>query len=116
MKQFDFIVLGNGIAGLSFAPKVAPRGRVAITGSYRRPEFLHVLGLFRADGVWRPSFLIFSFPAEWTGPQGGKLSVAVRPRHDARGGTAGDHHGGPARQVMDEQRPAGRRGEAAVEG
>src|SRR6266404_6371486 len=30
MKQFDFIVLGSGIAGLSFALKVAPRGRVAI--------------------------------------------------------------------------------------
>src|SRR5436305_11286885 len=30
MKQFDFIVLGSGIAGLSFALKVAPHGRVAI--------------------------------------------------------------------------------------
>jgi L-aspartate oxidase len=30
MKQFDFIVLGSGIAGLSFALKVAPQGRVAI--------------------------------------------------------------------------------------
>ena len=30
MKQFDFLVLGSGIAGLSFALKVAPRGRVAI--------------------------------------------------------------------------------------
>src|ERR1043166_1169249 len=30
MKQFDFIVLGSGIAGLSYALKVAPRGRVAI--------------------------------------------------------------------------------------
>ena len=25
MKQFDFIVLGSGIVGLSFAHKVAPR-------------------------------------------------------------------------------------------
>ncbi len=30
MKRFDFIVLGSGIAGLSFALKVAARGRVAI--------------------------------------------------------------------------------------
>src|SRR5256884_13618 len=30
MKQFDFLVLGSGIAGLTFALKVAPRGRVAI--------------------------------------------------------------------------------------
>jgi succinate dehydrogenase/fumarate reductase flavoprotein subunit len=29
MKQFDYLVLGSGIAGLSFALKVAPRGRVA---------------------------------------------------------------------------------------
>jgi succinate dehydrogenase/fumarate reductase flavoprotein subunit len=30
MKQFDYLVLGSGIAGLSFALKVAPCGRVAI--------------------------------------------------------------------------------------
>src|ERR1041385_5312977 len=30
MKEFDFLVLGSGIAGLSFALKVAPHGRVAI--------------------------------------------------------------------------------------
>jgi L-aspartate oxidase len=30
VKQFDFLILGSGIAGLSFALKVAPRGRVAI--------------------------------------------------------------------------------------
>src|SRR5438445_10459575 len=30
MKQFDFVVLGSGIAGLSFALKVAARGRVGI--------------------------------------------------------------------------------------
>jgi protoporphyrinogen oxidase len=26
MKQFDYPVLGSGIAGLSFALKIAPRG------------------------------------------------------------------------------------------
>ena len=30
MKQFDFLILGSGIAGLSLALKVAPRGRVGI--------------------------------------------------------------------------------------
>src|SRR3989475_7088799 len=30
MKQFDFVVLGSGIAGLSFALKVAAKGRVGI--------------------------------------------------------------------------------------
>ena len=30
MKNFDFLVLGSGIAGLSYALKVAPLGRVAI--------------------------------------------------------------------------------------
>src|SRR5260221_1644279 len=30
MKQFDFLILGSGIAGLTFGLKVAPRGRVAI--------------------------------------------------------------------------------------
>ena len=30
MKEFDYIVIGSGIAGLTFALKVAPHGRVAI--------------------------------------------------------------------------------------
>jgi L-aspartate oxidase len=30
MKQFDFLILGSGSAGLSFALKVAPHGHVAI--------------------------------------------------------------------------------------
>src|SRR5438876_1928654 len=38
MKQFDFLVLGSGIAGLSFALKVAPRGRVAIITKKDRAE------------------------------------------------------------------------------
>ena len=38
MKQFDFIILGSGIAGLSFALKVAPRGRVAIVTKKDRAE------------------------------------------------------------------------------
>jgi L-aspartate oxidase len=38
MKQFDFLVLGSGIAGLSFALKVAPHGRVAIITKKDRAE------------------------------------------------------------------------------
>jgi L-aspartate oxidase len=38
VKQFDFIVLGSGIAGLSFALKVAPCGRVAIVTKKDRAE------------------------------------------------------------------------------
>src|SRR5512137_330999 len=38
MRQFDFLVLGSGIAGLSFALKVAPHGRVAIITKKDRAE------------------------------------------------------------------------------
>ena len=38
MKQFDYLVLGSGIAGLTFALKVAPRGRVAIVTKKNRAE------------------------------------------------------------------------------
>src|SRR5881397_4185633 len=38
MKHFDFLVLGSGIAGLSFALKVAARGRVAILTKKDRAE------------------------------------------------------------------------------
>ncbi len=38
MKQFDYIVLGSGIAGLTFALKVAPQGRVAIITKKNRAE------------------------------------------------------------------------------
>ena len=38
MKPFDFLILGSGIAGLSFALKVAPRGRVAIITKKNRAE------------------------------------------------------------------------------
>src|SRR5215510_13234989 len=38
MKRFDFIVLGSGIAGLSFALKVAERGRVGIITKKNRAE------------------------------------------------------------------------------
>src|SRR3954468_17517177 len=37
-RVFDFVVLGSGIAGLSFALKVAPRGRVAIVTKKDRAE------------------------------------------------------------------------------
>jgi L-aspartate oxidase len=36
--EFDFLILGSGIAGLSFALKVAPRGRVAIITKKDRAE------------------------------------------------------------------------------
>src|SRR5690242_6351747 len=38
MKRFDFLILGSGIAGLSFALKVASRGRVAIVTKKQRAE------------------------------------------------------------------------------
>jgi L-aspartate oxidase len=38
MKQFDFLVLGSGIAGLSYALKVASYGRVAIVTKKDRAE------------------------------------------------------------------------------
>src|SRR5438132_1741698 len=38
MLDLDFLVLGSGIAGLSFALKVAPRGRVAIITKKDRAE------------------------------------------------------------------------------
>src|SRR5947207_12932150 len=37
-RSFDFLVLGSGIAGLSFALKVASRGRVAIITKKDRAE------------------------------------------------------------------------------
>jgi L-aspartate oxidase len=38
MKRFDYLVLGSGIAGLSFALKVADRGRVAVVTKKRSAE------------------------------------------------------------------------------
>src|SRR5688572_32800863 len=38
IKRFDFLVLGSGIAGLSFALKVADKGRVAIVTKKNRAE------------------------------------------------------------------------------
>ncbi len=38
MQPFDFLVLGSGIAGLCYALKVAPRGRVAIVTKKDRAE------------------------------------------------------------------------------
>ena len=38
MKQFDFLVLGSGVAGLFFALKVAPRGRVAVITKKNQAE------------------------------------------------------------------------------
>src|SRR5436190_22818007 len=38
MKPFDFLILGSGIAGLSFALKVAPKGQVAIVTKKNRAE------------------------------------------------------------------------------
>src|SRR6187431_3374097 len=38
VQEYDYLVLGSGIAGLSFALKVAPRGRVAIVTKKDRAE------------------------------------------------------------------------------
>src|SRR5882762_8707030 len=38
MKRFDYLVLGSGIAGLTFALKVAPRGHDAIITKKNRAE------------------------------------------------------------------------------
>jgi len=38
VKHFDYLILGSGIAGLTFALKVAPRGRVAIVTKKDRAE------------------------------------------------------------------------------
>src|SRR5437762_6715726 len=38
LPKYDFLVLGSGIAGLSFALKVAPHGRVAIVTKKSRAE------------------------------------------------------------------------------
>src|ERR1041385_1478868 len=38
MKEFEFVILGSGIAGLSFALKVAKQGRVAIVTKENRAE------------------------------------------------------------------------------
>src|SRR5512136_126609 len=38
MKRYDFLVVGSGVAGLSYALKVAPHGRVAIITKKDRAE------------------------------------------------------------------------------
>src|SRR5438093_9348000 len=38
IRHFDYLVLGSGIAGLTFALKVCPRGRVAIITKKDRAE------------------------------------------------------------------------------
>src|SRR5579859_842620 len=38
MRRFDFLALGSGIAGLSYALKVAPHGKVAIVTKKNRAE------------------------------------------------------------------------------
>ena len=38
MKRFDYLILGSGIAGLTFALKMAPHGRVAIVTKKHRAE------------------------------------------------------------------------------
>src|SRR5438128_9731067 len=38
IRHYDFLILGSGIAGLSFALKVAPAGRIAIITKKNRAE------------------------------------------------------------------------------
>jgi L-aspartate oxidase len=38
VQEFDFLVIGSGLAGLTFALKVAPHGRVAVVTKDRLPE------------------------------------------------------------------------------
>ena len=38
IRQYDFLVLGSGVAGLFFALRVADRGRVAIVTKKNRAE------------------------------------------------------------------------------
>ena len=53
MREYDFIVVGTGISGLSFALKAAASGKVAIL-TKRRPEISNTAwaqgGTRRADG------------------------------------------------------------------
>jgi L-aspartate oxidase len=36
MKEYDFVVIGSGIAGLTFALKAATHGSVAVIAAQRR--------------------------------------------------------------------------------
>ncbi len=44
MREFDFVVIGSGIAGLSFALKVAEHGSVAVDYQAPSPGFEHRMG------------------------------------------------------------------------
>lgn len=47
--RFDYLVIGSGIAGMSFALKVAPYGRVALICK----STLEEANTFLAQGEWQ---------------------------------------------------------------
>ncbi len=54
MQEFDFLVIGSGLAGLTFALKVAPHGRVAIVTKDRLPESATEYAQGGIASVWSP--------------------------------------------------------------
>ena len=54
MQEFDFLVIGSGLAGLTFALKVAPHGRVAVVTKDRLPESATEYAQGGIASVWSP--------------------------------------------------------------
>jgi L-aspartate oxidase len=54
VQEFDFLVIGSGLAGLTFALKVAPHGRVAVVTKDRLPESATEYAQGGIASVWSP--------------------------------------------------------------